>query len=51
MKPSSEEILKLERQVWEALRTGDAQLDGQMLSDDFFGVYPTRFADRSEHVS
>lgn len=51
MKPSSEEILKLERQVWEALRTGDAQLDGQMLSDDFFGVYPTGFADRSEHVS
>jgi len=51
MNLSSQEILKLEGQVWEALRTGDAQLDGQMLSDDFLGVYPTGFADKSEHVN
>ena len=51
MEPSSEEILKLEMQIWEALRTGDSNLDGEMLSDDFLGVYPTGFAGKTEHVS
>jgi hypothetical protein len=51
MKTSIEEILKLETRVWEALRTGDSNLDGEMLSDDFLGVYPTGFADKAEHVS
>jgi uncharacterized protein DUF4440 len=42
-------FIGLERQVWEALRRGDAAADAALLSDDFLGVYPTGFANRSEH--
>ena len=35
---SIEQILKLETEVWEALRTGDSRRDSHMLSDDFLGV-------------
>lgn len=47
---SIEQILKLETEVWEALRTGDSRRDSHMLSDDFLGVYPTGFANKAEHV-
>lgn len=47
---SIEQILKLETEVWEALRTGDSRRDSLMLSDDFLGVYPTGFANKAEHV-
>jgi hypothetical protein len=47
---SIELILKLETEVWEALRTGDSRRDGHMLSEDFLGVYPTGFANKAEHV-
>jgi hypothetical protein len=46
---SIEHIIKLETCIWEALRTGDAQLDATMLADDFLGVYPTGFACKEQH--
>ncbi len=45
-----EAVIQLETQVWEALRHGDAAADAALLSDDFLGVYPTGFADRSDHA-
>jgi hypothetical protein len=45
-----EDFIRLETQVWRALAEGDADADGQVLSDDFLGVYPTGFADRKSHV-
>lgn len=44
-----EEILALETEVWEALVTGDAERDARMLSEDFLGVYPTGFFNKSQH--
>ena len=44
-------LLALERQVWEALRLGDAGADAELLSADFLGVYETGFADQAEHVA
>ena len=49
--PSIEFFVSLERQVWEALATGDAAADTALLSHDFVGVYPTGFADRSDHAA
>ena len=46
-----DELLALETQVWQALVDGDGAADGRLLSDDFLGVYPTGFADRSDHVA
>ena len=43
-------FVELETQVWEALRRGDAEADERLLADDFLGVYPTGFANRSDHV-
>ena len=45
-----EDLIRLEIVVWQALADGDAAADGRMLSDDFFGVYPTGFADRKSHM-
>ncbi len=45
-----ERALALERQVWQALCTGDQARDRSMLSDDFLGVYPSGFSDRTNHV-
>jgi hypothetical protein len=42
--------IELESEVWDALRRGDAEADARLLADDFLGVYPTGFADRSEHA-
>ncbi len=44
-------ILEHEQKVWQALVDGDAELDRQMLSDDFLGVYPSGFSDRLGHVA
>lgn len=49
--PTLDLLLGLERQVWEALRTGDAAADAALLSADFLGVYPSGFAGRAEHVA
>ncbi|MFW8636227.1 DUF4440 domain-containing protein [Cribrihabitans pelagius] len=47
--PLLEEILALEEKVWQALIAGDPQADGQMLSEDFLGVYPGGFSDKAGH--
>lgn len=44
-------IETLERQVWDALTTGDADADRELLAPDFVGLYPTGFADRADHVA
>ncbi len=49
MPPSIEKFLELETQVWEALKSGDRDLDAKMLSDDFLGVYPSGFAGKQQH--
>ena len=51
MIPLLEEVLQLETKVWEALRTGNAELDAEMLTDDFVGVYPTGFSTKAEHYA
>ena len=43
-------FIELETQVWEALRRGDGEADTRLLSDDFLGVYPSGFANRSDHA-
>lgn len=43
-------LLDMERQVWEALRKGDAAADAKLLTADFLGVYPSGFADRADHA-
>ena len=47
---SLQQLIALESEVWEALRTGDRLKDGALLGDDFLGVYPTGFADRDDHT-
>lgn len=49
--PSIDFFIGLEREVWEALAAGDAAADTALLSDDFVGVYPTGFADRTAHAA
>lgn len=44
-----EDILALERAVWQALVTGDAAADEALLEEGFVGLYATGFADRAEH--
>ncbi len=48
--PSLDDILSLEKQVWQALVDGNGAADRALLSADFLGVYPTGFANRDEHV-
>jgi hypothetical protein len=45
-----EAFLALETSVWDALRRGDAEEDARLLADDFLGVYPSGFANRSDHA-
>lgn len=45
-----EDLIRLETRVWRALADGDADADGEVLSEDFLGVYPTGFSDRKSHV-
>jgi len=44
-----QEIINLETQVWESLKTGNAVLDAKMLADNFLGLYPTGFAGKQDH--
>jgi hypothetical protein len=46
-----EQFISLETAVWEALKNGDGEADGRLLSDDFLGVYTVGFADRAAHVA
>jgi hypothetical protein len=43
-------FVELETKVWDALRRGDAEADARLLAEDFLGVYPSGFADRSDHA-
>ncbi len=43
------EILQCERQVWQALITGDAAADEAALHVDFLGVFPSGFSNRADH--
>ena len=46
----SEFFVNLESAVWDALVSGDADADRELLSDDFVGVFPTGFAKRDDHT-
>lgn len=45
-----DDLIRLERKVWDALVEGDPDADIELLAEDFLGVYPTGFAFRSDHV-
>jgi hypothetical protein len=45
-----QEILNLEWQVWEALVSGDADVDAASLADSFLGIYSDGFAVKADHV-
>ena len=47
---SMDELVALESKVWDALRTGDASADLESRAEAFLGVYPSGFADRSDHA-
>jgi hypothetical protein len=47
---TTELLVALESNVWEALRSGDAAADRNALAENFLGVYPTGFSNREEHV-
>lgn len=44
-------VLDLEKQVWEALKNGDAEADRRLLSEDFLGVYAAGRAGREAHAA
>lgn len=46
----TEFIVEREREVWQALLSGDATADRALLADDFLGVYPAGFAGPDEHA-
>lgn len=43
-------ILDLERQVWEALKSGNREADARLLSDEFVGVYASGVGSKEGHV-
>lgn len=43
-------FLSLERRVWQALQSGDADADRALLSEQFLGVYPSGLSDRAGHA-
>lgn len=43
------DFVVLEKQVWEAMRTGDPEADKRALTENFLGVYETGFSSRDEH--
>ncbi|HBQ35702.1 MAG TPA: DUF4440 domain-containing protein [Rhodobacteraceae bacterium] len=44
------QFLKLENKIWQALVSGDSNVDQMMLEDGFLGVYSTGFSDKNGHV-
>ncbi len=51
VKVSLADLIQLERKVWDALVDGDAEADTELLAEEFIGIYPTGFANRSDHVA
>jgi hypothetical protein len=47
---STQFFVDLESRVWDALVSGDADAEYELLSADFLGVYPAGFATRAEHA-
>ena len=47
--PLLAEIIALETKVWDALVAGDAEADGNMLTEDFLGVYPSGYSAKAGH--
>ena len=45
-----DDLIRLERTVWDALVEGDAEADAELLAEEFLGVYATGFASRFDHV-
>ena len=43
-------FVDLESGVWDALVSGDADADRELLSDDFVGIEPTGFLNRAHHT-
>lgn len=43
-------ITSYEKQVWQALISGDKTADAALLSNDFVGVYPDGFAKKADHT-
>ena len=43
-------LLEVETEVWEALKSGDAEADAALLSEDFVGVYPMGISGRDGHA-
>lgn len=50
MASNIEFFIALEMSVWQALVTGDAKSDTDLLTADFLGVYPSGFAGRADHA-
>ncbi|MEM9107861.1 MAG: nuclear transport factor 2 family protein, partial [Pseudomonadota bacterium] len=48
--PLLSELEACETGVWEALVRGDKDADNAALHDDFLGVYPDGFSEKSDHV-
>jgi len=46
-----EALINCEDQVWQALVRGDPVADAAALDDDFLGVYPDGFSQKSDHVA
>lgn len=46
---NKKKILELEKQVWDALVSGDQAADSLLLSDDFLGVYTSGFEGKEDH--
>ena len=49
--PEMAAIEALERAVWDALVSGDAARDDELLAPDFVGLYPDGFATRADHIA
>ena len=50
-RPTLQQLVALESQVWDAFVAGDADADARVLADNFIGVYSTGFASRAEHCA
>lgn len=44
-------FLTLEKKVWDCLLSGDFETDGQLLADNFLGIYASGFSGKDNHVN
>jgi hypothetical protein len=50
-RPTVQQFVILESQVWDAFVAGDSEADARVLADNFIGVYSTGFSNRAEHCA